>query len=160
MLKIKDKLKFKMNEIVSKTNEIQSIKVRDLKEYLIKDFETIKSNELLIETLKNRIEELEKIEIKYNVTLITLEEYDTRLLREKERISKMESKLSDYKKDIVRLNEEKNDCLIREKIANDKINNVKDNVLTDYKIQLIEEIKKFKGNLSKTKLCDLVEKVD
>ena len=63
----------KKNEIIVKNNEIRTVEVRDLKEYLVKDFEQIKEYEQLIDALNEKIEELNKIKIKYDATLITLE---------------------------------------------------------------------------------------
>ena len=87
------KLFSKKNELVVRNSEIQSIQVRDLKEYLVKDFEQIKTSEQIIENLKSQIEELNKIKIKYDATLITLEEFDARVLREKEKNIKLEQQI-------------------------------------------------------------------
>ena len=86
------KLFSKKNELVVRNSEIQPIQVRDLKEYLVKDFEQIKTSEQIIENLKSQIEELNKIKIKYDATLITLEEFDARVLREKDKKRKINYK--------------------------------------------------------------------
>lgn len=151
---------FKKNELTVKNQEVQSIQVRDLKEYLVKDFEQIKDNEIEISRLKDKIEELEKIEIKYNATLITLEEFDSRIAREKEKTIKLEEKNNRYKEEIKILEEQKNNCIIREKQALDKINNVKETILTDYKKILISHIQNTKGTLSKKRLCEIIEAVE
>ena len=125
------KLFSKKNELVVKNNEIQTIQVRDLKEYLVKDFEQIKTSEQIIENLKSQIEELNKIKIKYDATLITLEEFDARVLREKEKNIKLEQQIKEKNEEIAKLNEEKNNCLIRERIANDKIDAITIKKLTN-----------------------------
>lgn len=147
----------KKNEPIVKNNEIQTIQVRDLKEYLVKDFEQIKTSEQIIENLKNQIEELNKIKIKYDATLITLEEFDARVLREKDKNVKLEQQIKEKNEEIAKLNEEKNNCLIRERIANDKIENTKDFIISEFKDQIKQVINVQKGTLSKKKIIDLID---
>lgn len=153
------KLFSKKNELVVRNSEIQPIQVRDLKEYLVKDFEQIKTSEQIIENLKSQIEELNKIKIKYDATLITLEEFDARVLREKEKNVKLEQQIKGKNEEIAKLNEEKNNCLIRERIANDKIENTKDFIISEFKDQIKQVINVQKGTLSKKKIIDLIDGV-
>lgn len=154
------KLFSKKNNLVVKENEIQSIKVRDLKEYLVKDFEEIKIKEQTIDKLESEIEELKKIEIKYNATLITLEEFNARVLREKDKNIRLEQKITEKNKEIAKLNEEKNNCLIREKIAIDKIENTKDFIIPEFKEKIKKVIDNTKGNLSKKKVIELINNIE
>ncbi len=151
------KLFSKKNELVVRNSEIQPIQVRDLKEYLVKDFEQIKTSEQIIENLKSQIEELNKIKIKYDATLITLEEFDARVLREKDKNIKLEQQIKEKNEEIAKLNEEKNNCLIRERIANDKIENTKDFIISEFKEQIKQVINVQKGTLSKKKIIDLID---
>lgn len=151
------KLFSKKNELVVRNSKIQPIQVRDLKEYLVKDFEQIKEYEQLIDTLNERIEELNKIKIKYDATLITLEEFDARVLREKDKNIKLEQQITKKNEEIAKLNEEKNNCLIRERIANDKIENTKDFIISKFKEQIKQVINVQKGKLSKKKVIDLID---
>ena len=113
-----------------------------LKEYLVKDFEQIQQDEIEISRLKDRIDELEKIEIKYKATLITLEEFDGRVAREKDKIIKLEEKINGYKEEIKKLEEQKNNCIIREKQALDKINNVEETIINEYKTKNVSKPQK------------------
>lgn len=140
-----------------KKQEIQTIPVRDLKEYLVKDFQKIKEDEMIISNLKDRIDELEQIEIKYNATLITLEEFDSRIAREKEKVIKLEDKILGYKEEIKKLEEEKNNCVIREKQALDKIRNVRETIINEYQDRLIDCINSEKGPLSKKKINEIIK---
>ncbi len=153
------KLFSKKNELVVRNSEIQPIQVRDLKEYLVKDFEQIKTSEQIIENLKSQIEELNKIKIKYDATLIPLEEFDARVLREKDKNVRLEQQIKVKNEEIAKLNEEKNNCLIRERIANDKIENTKDFIISEFKEQIKQVINVQKGTLSKKKIIDLIDGV-
>lgn len=140
-----------------KKQEIQTIPVRDLKEYLVKDFQKIKEDEMIISNLKDRIDELEQIEIKYNATLITLEEFDSRIAREKEKVIKLEDKIFGYKEEIKKLEEEKNNCIIKEKQALDKLNNARETIIDEYQDKLMDCINSEKGPLSKKKICEIIK---
>lgn len=148
---------FKKHELVPRKQEMQKIEVRDLKEYLVRDFAQIERNEETIAHLQERVEELEKIEIKYKATLITLEEFDIRVNREKEKTLRFEEKYNRLREEMKCLEEQKNDCIIREKQALDKINNVKDTIINEFKDDLIKHIKETKGTLSKQKIYDIIE---
>ena len=148
--------KNKENELVVQNN-LPTIPVRDLKEYLVKDFQQIEADRIEINRLKKEIDRLEQIELKYNATLITLEEFDARVEREKQRNQELLEKINVQKEHIKELNEKINDCAIREKQAIDKINNCQNVVLKEYKKALLKEIKNIKGNLSKKMICDIID---
>lgn len=149
--------KIKKLLLPEKKQEIQTIPIRDLKEYLVKDFQKIKENEMIISNLKDRIDVLEKIELKYNATLITLEEFDSRIAREEENVIKLENKILGYKEEIKKLEEEKNNCIIKERQALDKLNNVRKTIISEYQDKLIDCINSKKGALSKKKICEIIK---
>lgn len=156
MLSISRK-KIKKLLLPEKTKEEQTIPVRDLKEYLVKDFQKIKEDETIISNLKDRIDELEKIEIQYNATLITLEEFDSRIAREKEKVMKLEDKILGYKEEIKKIEEVKNNHIIKEKQALDKLNNARETIISEYQDKLIDYINSRKGTLSKKKICEIIK---
>lgn len=149
--------KIKKLLLPEKKQEIQTIPIRDLKEYLVKDFQKIKENEMIISNLKDRIDVLEKVELKYNATLITLEEFDSRIAREEENVIKLENKILGYKEEIKKLEEEKNNCIIKERQALDKLNNAKKIIINEYQDKLINCINSEKGTLSKKKICEIIK---
>lgn len=149
--------KIKKLLLPEKAKEVQTIPVRDLKEYLVKDFQKIREDETIISNLKDRIDELEKIERQYKATLITLEEFDSRIVREKEKVIKLEDKILEYKEEIKKLEEEKNNHIIKEKQALDKLNNVKETIISEYQDKLIDYINSRKGTLSKKKICEIIK---
>mgnify|MGYP001624187084 CR=1 FL=1 len=140
-----------------KKQETQTIPIRDLKEYLVKDFQKIKEDETIISNLKDRIDELEKIEIQYNATLITLEEFDSRIDREKEKVIKLEDKILENKEKIKKIEEVKNNHIIKEKQALDKLNNARETIISEYQDKLIDYINSRKGTLSKKKICEIIK---
>lgn len=150
--------KLKKFLLPEKKQEMQTIPIRDLKEYLVKDFQKIKENEMIISNLKDRIDVLEKVELKYNATLITLEEFDSRIAREEEKVIKLEDKILAYKEEIKKLEEEKNNYIIKEKQALDKLNVARKTIINEYQDKLINCINSEKGSLSKKRICEIIKK--
>ena len=149
--------KLKKFLLPEKKQEMQTIPIRDLKEYLVKDFQKIKENEMIISNLKDRIDVLEKVELKYNATLITLEEFDSRIDREEEKVIKLEDKILAYKEEIKKLEEEKNNYIIKEKQALDKLNVARKTIINEYQDKLINCINSEKGSLSKKRICEIIK---
>ena len=149
--------KLKKFLLPEKKQEMQTIPIRDLKEYLVKDFQKIKENEIIISNLKDRIDVLEKVELKYNATLITLEEFDSRIAREEEKVIKLEDKILAYKEEIKKLEEEKNNYIIKEKQALDKLNVARKTIINEYQDKLINCINSEKGTLSKKRICEIIK---
>ena len=149
--------KLKKFLLPEKKQEMQTIPIRDLKEYLVKDFQKIKENEMIISNLKDRIDVLEKVELKYNATLITLEEFDSRIAREEEKVIKLEDKILAYKEEIKKLEEEKNNYIIKEKQALDKLNVARKTIINEYQDKLINCINSEKGSLSKKRICEIIK---
>ena len=88
-----------------------------------------------------------------------MEEFDARVLREKDKNVRLEQQIKVKNEEIAKLNEEKNNCLIRERIANDKIENTKDFIISEFKEQIKQVINVQKGTLSKKKIIDLIDGV-
>lgn len=149
--------KLKKFLLPEKKQEMQTIPIRDLKEYLVKDFQKIKENEIIISNLKDRIDVLEKVELKYNATLITLEEFDSRIAREEEKVIKLEDKILAYKEEIKKLEEEKNNYIIKERQALDKLNVARKTIINEYQDKLINCINSEKGTLSKKRICEIIK---
>ena len=149
--------KLKKFLLPEKKQEMQTIPIRDLKEYLVEDFQKIKENEIIISNLKDRIDVLEKVELKYNATLITLEEFDSRIAREEEKVIKLEDKILTYKEEIKKLEEEKNNYIIKERQALDKLNVARKTIINEYQDKLINCINSEKGTLSKKRICEIIK---
>ena len=149
--------KLKKFLLPEKKQEMQTIPIRDLKEYLVKDFQKIKENEIIISNLKDRIDVLEKVELKYNATLVTVEKFDSRIAREEEKVIKLEDKILAYKEEIKKLEEEKNNYIIKERQALDKLNVARKTIINEYQDKLINCINSEKGTLSKKRICEIIK---
>ncbi len=73
----------------------------------------------------------------------------------------MKFKIKNYEYEVKEVdNEEKNNCLIREKIAIDKIENTKDFIIPEFKEKIKKVIDNTKGNLSKKKVIELIDNIE
>ena len=164
--------------LVPKFNK--SIKIADIKQYLVDEFQKTNKQQQEIERLKDGVKKAVEIELKYNTTLVTLDEYKKRLEDRERRISKLEQDIECLEKKLKKENELKNDEILKYKKLEDNYNKIKknfDEVLEDKvksiksilneehyleKKQLIENkiklIKELKGTLSKAKVLDILER--
>ena len=128
---------------------------------ILSDIEFIKGtgNEMWFETEDTNliINYVEKGELKYNATLITLEEFDSRIAREEEKVIKLEDKILAYKEEIKKLEEEKNNYIIKERQALDKLNVARKTIINEYQDKLINCINSEKGTLSKKRICEIIK---
>ena len=99
--------------LVPKFNK--SIKVADIKQYLVDEFQKTNEQQKEIERLKDGVKEAVEIELKYNTTLVTLDEYKKRLEDRERRISKLEQDIEYLENKLKKENELKNDEILKYK---------------------------------------------
>lgn len=146
--------------VVSEKREVPAtIQVRDIKEYLVEEYE--RSRELLAQNdrLKERIAAAEEIKLKYDAALVTLDEYNVRL-------DDMSKRLGKADRDMDKLREERNqirDELNSYKIANQRLSMTKSEiraeVFQEAKQKILEVILAQKGTLSRDRIRAIIEEV-
>lgn len=105
------------NELVNiehEENEPQypSVPIRDIKKYLVNEFDKSRSLEEQLIEKDEQIEALQITENKYKATLVTLEEYSRRLEKKDSQIEQVKQKVENKQKEIGDLNEKVNDLKI------------------------------------------------
>ena len=137
-------------------NEVSVIAVPDIKEYLVKEYERVNELKFQNEMLREQVESAKEVQIKYDATLVTLDEYSKRLQiaelenqRERERTEKARQE-ADRQRDLV------NSYKIQFNNAAVTKEQIKDEIISEVKNGLIEQISNFKGNLSKTIVRDII----
>lgn len=146
--------------VVSEKREVPAIiQVRDIKEYLVEEYE--RSRELLAQNdrLKERIAAAEEIKLKYDAALVTLDEYNVRL-------GDMSKRLEKADRDMDKLREERNqirDELNSYKIANQRLSMSKDEiraeVFREAKQKILDALLAQKGTLSRDRIRAIIEEV-
>ena len=137
-------------------NEVSVIAVPDIKDYLVKEYERVNELKFQNEMLREQVESAKEVQIKYDATLVTLDEYSKRLQiaklenqREIERTEKARQE-ADRQRDLV------NSYKIQFNNAAVTKEQIKDEIISEVKNGLIEQISNFKGNLSKTIVREII----
>lgn len=77
---------------------IRKIEVRDIKQYLVDEYDRVNSLELDIKHLKAKVEDGEVVQAKYDAALVTLDQYNIRIAKLSEDKRELEAKLEEQKK--------------------------------------------------------------
>ncbi len=147
--------------------DVQQIKVPDLKQYLLNGYKEIREVKQENEQLQLKLEEESKYKLLYDGALVTLEEFKTREEENKNKINELQTKLNEKQEELYKLNDLLNTYKIKQAKVNEQEKNisslVQDNIdlaISNFKDIVIETIKNTKGNISKDKVCNLIQKTD
>lgn len=146
---------------------VQQIKVPDLKQYLLNGYKEIREVKQENEQLQLKLEEESKYKLLYDGALVTLEEFKTREKENKNKINELQTRINKKQEELYKLNDLINTYKIEQikvnKQAEDIDKLIQNNINTaivNFKDTVIELIKNTKGNISKDKVCNLIQKVD
>lgn len=144
--------------------EVKEIKVPDLKQYLVNGYEEIRQVKQKNIELQDKLEEGSKNKQLYEGALVTLSEFQKRDEENKKEITRLEDKLENKQKEIENLNSTLNTYKINEYEFNKRKSELENEIeeaikekLNTYKDNLIKEIENTKGNLSKSKIINIIE---
>ena len=138
-------------------NEIATIEVRDIKQYLVEEYERSRRLMMENERLRDQIDQSDEIKTKYDAALVTLDKYKNRIDDLEDQIKKERQKTEREKEERKAAVEQTNNYkIIMNRTAREK-NQIRAEVIGEIKGEIVERIKAFKGNLSKTKAIELVE---
>ena len=136
---------------------VQEIKVIDLKQYLVNGYNEIRQVKQKLEEKEEELEKEKIYKIKYDATLVTLDEFKNRDDENKEKIKKMEQKIIEKNEEIYELNSKLNSLIISERENKKKYDNqyviVKQELLEKMKTKLENK----KGNLSRKEFLKMLE---
>ena len=145
--------------VVKNIRYSKKIKVADIKQYLVDEYKLTKELNKENKNLKKEIDKIKVIEDKYNLALITLDEYKGRINDKNQEIEELKNKLSKAKDDLKMIKDEKNTLIIENKELQKDNEKIISNFKKEYKKVLIEKIKNIKGSLSKVKVCEIIEEI-
>jgi len=152
--------------ITDKVPEKRIVELKDLRQFMIDGYNEIREVKQKNQELENKIEEYKTAETIHNATLATLNEFKMRDEENQKQIEKLKHTIDEKVTRILDLEElvneaECNKQRIKEKEENIEITIKKSVQKTqkEIKTKIINLIKETKGNLSKSKLINLIEKV-
>ena len=167
MLSIFKKREIKKDE--QKEEQLENIKmiaVPDIIEYMIqgyKEIEQIKTEKQSIEQSRDNYKaDSKKFEKLYDATLVTLNEFKRRDIKNEEEIKRLKERYeneqimreTDNKENKKEINKLQEDIII----LNNKLTKAEKESIRLFKTTLIKKVKETKGNLSKEKIIEIINK--
>lgn len=147
--------------------DVQQIKIPDLKQYLLNGYKEIREVKKENEQLQLKLEEESKYKVLYDGALVTLEEFKKREEENKDKINKLQIRLNEKQEELFKLNDLLNTYKIKQLEVDKQLKNIdkliQDNIdssTSNFKEKIIDLIKNTKGNISKDKVCNLIQKAD
>lgn len=132
------------------------ISVPDIKEYLVKEYNRVNDLKLINEGLEQQLQEANEVKLKYEATLVTLDEYSKRLERAEREISSWRESYRRAQQDVKSANDEVNSYKIKFTNAAITKEEIEKEIVEEVKADIISKINECKGNLSKKAVCDLI----
>ena len=156
---MKDKILSKFNIIPRK-----KISIPDIKQYLVDEFNNTNQLQKQVYRLQDDLKKCAETEVKYQATLLTLDEYKNRVKEKEERIKKLDNDIKKIQEELKKEKELKNSKILEYKKLNEMYNklNSKFEKESTNKAKLmikekIKDIQELKGNISKQKVIDILK---
>ena len=143
---------------------VQQIKVPDLKQYLLNGYKEIREVKQENEQLQLKLEEESKYKLLYDGALVTLEEFKTREKENKNKINELQTRINKKQEELYKLNDLINTYKIEQIKVNKQAEDIDKLIQNNINTAIVNfkdtVIKNTKGNISKDKVCNLIQKVD
>lgn len=142
---------------IRKSNEREIVvSVPDIKEYLVKEYERVNDLKLINEGLEQKLQEAEETKMKYDATLVTLDEYSKRLERAEKEIRDWKESYQRARQDVKAAKDEVNSYKIKFNEAAITKEELEKEIVEEVKAAIISTISNHKGNLSKKTVCEII----
>ena len=133
------------------------VSVPDIKEYLVKEYEHTNDLMAKIEALERALDIAKETQLKYDATLVTLDEYSNRLKLADRKIADEKTKKELAQAETDRVRDELNSYKIKlNNIAITK-DQIKDEIIDELKDELIKKVLSYKGHISKKIICEIIK---
>lgn len=142
--------------LVAKEPDVVSVAMPDIKQYLVNEYERVERLKAKLEEYEAKLEEATELKFKYDATLVTLDEYSKRLKQADENINKEKQKIINATNEIAKAKDELNTYKIILHDAALTKEAIKDEIISEFKAELVEKINKIKGNLSKKSVLEVI----
>lgn len=147
---------FKPRKPAVSAKDVSIIAVPDIKEYLVKEYERghelVRQNEML----REQVERCRELGMKYDATLVTLDEYSARLEKAQVEIQRERDRTANARQEADKYRDLVNSYKIQFNNAAVTKEQIKDEIISEVKADIIKKINGFKGNLSKKIVCAII----
>ena len=146
-----------LSEIDEKKQKLATVQVRDIKQYLVDEYDRAKKLEERNEYLRNELDLANEVKLKYDASLVLIDEYKARLESYEKKLAEKDKKIEKCQEDFRKAKEEVNDykiTLSRTALTKDEI---RAEVVSETKAEIAKRIHNHKGNLSKASAIEIVK---
>ncbi len=153
--------------IPDKVPEKRVIELKDLRQFMLDGYNEIREVKQKNQELENKIEEYKTAETIHNATLATLNEFKIRDEENKKEIERLKQTIDEKSTRILDLEDLANEAELDKQRIEEKEKNIEKTIKKsvnekqqEVKAKIVNIIKQTKGTLSKSKLINLIEKVE
>ena len=133
-----------------------TVAVPDIKQYLVNEYERVADLKAKLESYEEKLDIARETDYKYKATLVTLDEYSKRLKHSEELLEKEKSKTEQARQEVAMAKDELNTYKIMLHDAALTKEAIKDEIIAEFKADLVEKINEIKGNLSKKCVLEVI----
>lgn len=148
--------KFSLSIIPRKFNK--KISVADIKQYLVDEFDNSKKQQNEIYNLQDELKKAKEYEIKYELSLTTLNEYKERLETTKQRNKQLESQIKALQNTIKDKTYEINNLKLENAKMEKHINNIEKDVRKNIINEFKEKVNSIKGHIKKENILKMFDR--
>lgn len=127
----------------------KKVSVADIKQYLVDEFENNKELQNNVYDLQDELKKAKEYEVKYSLSLITLEEYKKRVESVKDRNKQLEEQIKTLQEIIKQNTYEISDVKLENKKMEKHINNIEKDIRKEIIKEFKEKISELKGHIKK-----------
>ena len=133
----------------------KKISVADIKQYLVDEFNTNNKLQTQVYELQDKLKVTKEYEVKYNLSLATLDEYKNRVEKVNLRNKQLENQIEELQNTIKKQSCEISDLKLENKKMENYINKIKDNVKKEFIQEYKNKVGNLKGHIKKDDLLNL-----
>lgn len=135
----------------------KKVSVADIKQYLVDEFDNSKKLQNEVYNLQDELKKAKEYEVKYNLSLVTLDNYKERVTNVKERNKQLESQIKSFQDTIKQDKYEIADLKLENAKMEKHINNIEKDIRKDIIKEYREKIAELKGHITKANILTLLE---
>ena len=133
----------------------KKISVADIKQYLVEEFNTNNKLQNQVYVLQDEIKVAKEYEVKYNLSLATLDEYKSRVEKVNTRNKQLESQIKELQRTIKEQSYEIANLKLENKKMEKYTNEIKNNVKKEFVQEYKDKVRNLKGRIKKEDLLNM-----
>lgn len=127
----------------------KKVSVADIKQYLVDEFDNNKKLQNNVYQLQDELKKAKEYEVKYELSLTTLEEYKNRVTSKENRNKQLEGQIKTLQETIKQKTYEISDLKLENKKMEKHINNIDKDVRKEIIAEFKEKVNELKGHIKK-----------